>query len=483
MTPYDRWQSPLCTRYTSIPMQEAFGDARKFQTWRKLWLELARAEQTVGIPEVTITPSQILEMASHLDLTPEEFALALKIEKDIRHDVVAHVRTFGQTCPLAKPIIHLGATSAFVTDNADVIIMRDALGLVATNLAKSLDRLRTFARQWRDLPTLAWTHFQAAQPVTVGRRACLWAQELLMDLKEVERVRDNLLLLGVKGATGTQDSFLDLCDGDHAKVKEIDRLVTQAFGFSASFPITGQTYSRKQDLAVLHALVGIAVSAAKMSNDWRLLQHLKEVEEPFEEEQVGSSAMAYKRNPMRSERIKALVRYVLSIFSAALHTPADQWFERTLDDSACRRFTIPETFLCIDAILKLVQNVAEGLVVYPQVITRHLMAELPFMATERIINAMVREGADRQLCHEGLRVHAQAAGKRVKSGDGENDFITRILEDRSFWPIHDQLGDILDPKRFIGRSREQVDEFIADELNPMLEPYAAELGGTSELKV
>jgi adenylosuccinate lyase len=476
--PTDRYDSPLCSRYASKEMQRLFSDDVKFSTWRKLWLELARAEKSLGLP---ISDAQLAEMAAHLgDI---DYAMAAAEEKKRRHDVMAHVHTFGVACPAAAPIIHLGATSCYVTDNTDLLIMRDALGLVADKLARVIDRLATFAQQYRALPTLGFTHFQAAQLTTVGKRACLWLQDLLMDLRAVERARGDLRFRGVKGTTGTQASFLTLFHGDHAKVEELDARVTRAFGFKSAFIVTGQTYSRKVDSEVMSALAGLGATAHKLATDVRLLAHLKEVEEPIEKDQIGSSAMAYKRNPMRSERVCSLSRHLIALGQDAHAAHSVQWMERTLDDSAARRIYLPEAFLAADAVLGILQNVCEGLDVHDQVIARRIRDELPFMATENIIMASVEAGGDRQLAHEKIRVLSREAASEVKDHGRDNDLIQRIRKDAFFAPILPGLDALLDPATFIGRAPQQVDRFLAEEVKPALAPYAGRLEGASRLAV
>jgi adenylosuccinate lyase len=476
--PTDRYDSPLCSRYASKEMQRLFSDDVKFSTWRRLWLELARAERSLGLP---ITEAQLGEMAAHLgDI---DYALAAAEEKKRRHDVMAHVHTFGVACPAAAPIIHLGATSCYVTDNTDLIVMRDALDLLSLKLARAIDRLAAFALRYRALPTLGFTHFQAAQLTTVGKRACLWLQDLLMDLRALGRVRGDLRFRGVKGTTGTQASFLALFAGDHAKVEELDRLVTAAFGFSSAFIVTGQTYTRKVDAEVVSALAGLGASAHKLATDLRLLAHLKEIEEPIEKDQIGSSAMAYKRNPMRAERICSLSRHLMALGGDAHATHAVQWMERTLDDSAGRRIYLPEAFLAADAVLGILQNVVEGLDVHEPVITRHIRDELPFMATENLIMAMVQAGGDRQLTHEKIRVLSREAAAQVKDHGKDNDLIARVRADGFFAPIHAQLDALLEPSTFVGRAPQQVDRFLAEEVRPALQPFAGRLAGTSQLNV
>jgi len=475
------YQSPLIGRYSSSEMQVLFSDDTKFRTWRKLWLELARAEQSLGIDQ--ITDKALQQMEANLDFTEEDYRVVAEIEREIRHDVMSHVRRFGQVCPAAAPIIHIGATSCEVDDNTYLIVMREALGIIALRIARVLHPLAQFADAWKGTPTLGFTHFQPAQLVTVGKRAAMWAQDLLMDLGAVESLQDWMPFRGIKGTTGTQDSFLDLFAGDHDKVVELDRLVKTAFGFSRSLTITGQTYTRKIDTRVLMVLADLAASMHKMCTDLRLLASRKEIEEPFEKGQVGSSAMAYKRNPMREERNCALDRHPMALVFEGLFTQATQWFERTLDDSACRRLYIPEAFLAADGALLVLQNVVEGLVVYPAMIQRHVMEELPFMATEHIINAMVKVGANRQETHERIRVHAQAAGENVKLHGGDNDLIVRLQGDDFFRPVRDEFDTILDPRRFIGRCVEQVEEFITNEVESVLDPYMDRVDEKSELKV
>jgi adenylosuccinate lyase len=474
----DRYDSPLASRYASKEMSALFSDDRKFQTWRRLWIELARAERRLGL---AITDAQIAEMEANVERI--DYEMARKEEKKRRHDVMAHVHTFGVAAPSAAPIIHLGATSCYVTDNTDLIVMRDGLRLLSRKLARVIDRLGAFAERHKGMPALGFTHFQAAQLTTVGKRACLWLQDLLIDLGRIEREARALRFRGVKGTTGTQASFLALFHGDHAKVEELDRLVTAAFGFDSAFLVTGQTYTRKVDADVVAALASLGASVHKIGTDLRLLAHLKEIEEPFEEEQIGSSAMAYKRNPMRAERACSLGRHLMTLVGDAYHTHAVQWMERTLDDSAVRRVFIPEAFLAADAALGILQNVAEGLVVYPQVIARRIRDELPFMATENVIMAMVAAGGSRQEAHEHIRVLSHQAAARVKQEGLDNDLIARIRGDAFFSPIHSQLDQLLDPRTFVGRAPEQVTRFLAEELRPALTPYAAELGGRSELQV
>lgn len=474
----NRYRSPLSSRYASAEMSENFSADKKFQTWRRLWVELARAEQKLGLSVSDVQISAMEAKISEID-----YDLAAHEEKKRRHDVMAHVHTFGVACPEAAGIIHWGATSCFVTDNTDLICLRDGIDLLLPKFARAIDRFARFAKEFRALPTLGFTHYQPAQLTTVGKRACLWIQDLLFDLRNVERARADLRFRGVKGTTGTQASFLTLFDGDHAKVKELDRLVTDAFGFERSYAVTGQTYSRKIDCDVLSVLGSFGATAHKIGTDLRLLANLKEVEEPFGKDQIGSSAMAYKRNPMRSERACSLARHLMALVADAQQTAAVQWLERTLDDSANRRLSLPEGFLTADAVLLILQNVAEGLVVYPQVIARRIRQELPFMATENIIMAMVKAGGDRQECHEKVRVLSHEAGAVVKQEGGDNDLIERIRADAYFAPLHSELEALLDPQSFIGRAPEQVDEFLSGEVEPALASYRGHLEGETELSV
>ncbi len=468
---------PLIDRYASREMIEVFSEERRFSTWRRLWVALAEAEKDLGLP---IDQDQINELKAHID--DLNLDVARQYERELRHDVMAHIKAYGDQCPKARGIIHLGATSCFVTDNTDIILMRDALEIILTKVANILDNLATFARKYKDLPTLGFTHFQPAQPTTVGKRACLWAQDFLMDLHQLERVKGDLRFRGAKGTTGTQDSFLKLFDGDHEKVKALDRLVTQKMGFEKAFLITGQTYTRKQDAQVLYALGGLATSAHKFATDLRLLQHLKEVEEPFGKKQVGSSAMPYKRNPMRSERVCALSRFLLSLTENLPYTTATQWMERTLDDSANRRISIPEAFFTADAILELCMDITSGMVVYPRVIERHLREELPFMAAEEVMMRAVKKGGDRQALHERIRKYAMEAARAVKEGE-DNPFLDMIASDPAFGLSREELKDILEPRRFVGRAPQQVEEFLEKELFPALEPYRDLLGLKSQVKV
>ena len=473
------YESPLSSRYASDEMQYIFSPDKKFSTWRKLWVALARAEMELGLP---VTQEQIDEMEAHLN--DIDYDVAAKYEKDLRHDVMAHVHTFGELCPKAMPIIHLGATSCYVGDNTDVILMREGLELVRTKLVRVLAKLSDFADKYKSLPTLGFTHFQSAQLVTVGKRATLWMNELLMDLDEVEYRIANLKLLGSKGTTGTQASFLELFEGDHEKCRELDRRIAAEMGFDHVVPVSGQTYSRKVDAAVLATLSGIAQSASKFATDMRLLCHLKEVEEPFEAKQIGSSAMPYKRNPMRCERICALSRYVMADAMNPVVTAANQWFERTLDDSANKRISVPEAFLAVDAILNIYENVASGLVVHEKVIERHVMEELPFMATENIMMDAVKRGGNRQELHERIRQLSIAAGSNVKDKGLENNLIDLIAEDPLFGMSREELTAHLEPSRYIGRCAEQTEEFLRDCVAPVLARYPESVqGSATELKV
>ena len=462
----DCYESPLSSRYASKEMKYIFSPDMKFRTWRKLWIALAESEMELGLP---ITQEQIDELKANADNINYEVAEAR--EKLVRHDVMSHVYAYGQQCPKAKGIIHLGATSCYVGDNTDVIIMTEGLKLVRNKLVTVIRELAKFADKYKDLPTLAFTHFQPAQPTTVGKRASLWLQELLMDLEDVEYQLSKAKLLGCKGTTGTQASFLELFEGDHEKCKELDRRIAKKMGYSACFAVSGQTYSRKLDTQVLNVLSGIAQSAAKFSNDIRLLQHLKEVEEPFEKNQIGSSAMAYKRNPMRSERIGSLSRYVMVDVLNGAFTTATQWFERTLDDSANKRLSIPEAFLAIDGILNLYANVTDGLVVYPKVIEQRLRKELPFMATENSMMDAVKRGGDRQELHEKIRQHSMAASRVVKEEGGENDLLERIANDKSFGVTLEELEAILQPSKYVGRAPQQTTDFLNEVVYPAIAPY------------
>jgi adenylosuccinate lyase len=475
--PHNTYESPLATRNASTQMLGLFSPAKKFGLWRRLWLELARCERELGL--MRISPEAIAQMESKFD--DIDFAAAAEWEKRLRHDVMAHVHTFEEAAPAAKGVIHLGATSQYVVDNADLIIMREAMTLLATRLADAIDALGTFAMKWKDLPTLGYTHFQPAQLTTVGKRATLWAQDLAIDLEELEYRIANLKFRGVKGTTGTQASFLSLFDGDHAKVDALDQMVTARFGFKQSFTVTGQTYPRKVDAQIISALAGIAASVHKFCNDIRLLAGMKQIEEPFEAEQVGSSAMAYKRNPMRCERATGLARFVISLSSSPLQTAAEQWFERTLDDSSNKRLSIAESFLAIDGCLLIVSNVARGLVVYPKIIEAAVMAELPFMATEEILMAGVRAGGDRQELHEAVRKHSLAAAEQVKLHGMPNDLIVRLSEDGLFDSV--DLAKVLDPSAFIGRAPEQVEAFVGEVVEGIRGRYPNALAGNHSLKV
>ena len=475
-----RYESPLSSRYASDQMQYIFSPDKKFSTWRRLWVALARAEMELGLP---VTAEQVAELEAHL--TDIDYDKAAQYEKKLRHDVMAHVHTYGEACPKAMPIIHLGATSCYVGDNTDVILMREGLCLIRDELVRVLDKLARFARQYKALPTLGFTHFQPAQLVTVGKRAALWMNELLLDLADVEYRIANLKLLGCKGTTGTQASFLELFDGDHAKCRELDRKIAAEMGFEATSAVSGQTYSRKVDYQVVSTLSGIAQSASKFATDLRLLCHLKEVEEPFEKNQIGSSAMPYKRNPMRCERICALARYVMADAVNPAVTAASQWFERTLDDSANKRLSVPEAFLAVDAILNIWANVADGLVVHEKVIEKHVLEELPFMASENIMMDAVKKGGNRQDLHERIRVLSQQAGANVKDLGLSNNLIDLIAADPAFAMLsREELTAHLEPSRYIGRCPEQVEEFLKEEVEPVLERYPHALEGkTAELKV
>ena len=474
----DRYQSPLSERYASKEMQYIFSPDMKFRTWRKLWIALAETEQELGL---NITDEQIQEMKEHQD--DINYEVARERDKVVRHDVMSHVYAFGVQCPTAKPIIHLGATSCYVGDNTDIIVMTEALRLVKKKLVNVIAQLADFAEKYKDLPTLAFTHFQPAQPTTVGKRATLWTQEFLMDLEDLEYVLSTMKLLGSKGTTGTQASFLELFDGDQQKIDRIDPMIAEKMGFDACVPVSGQTYSRNTDTRVLNILAGIAASAHNMSNDIRLLQHLKEVEEPFEKTQIGSSAMAYKRNPMRSDRIASLSRYVICDAVNPAITSACQWFERTLDDSANKRLSVPEAFLAVDGILDLCLNVTDGLKVYPKVIERHLMAELPFMATENIMMDAVKAGGDRQELHEKIRELSMEAGRNVKEEGKENNLLELIAADPSFHMTLEELQASMEPSRYVGRSREQVDAFVKNVVQPILDANRDLLGVKAEINV
>lgn len=458
------YDSPFNSRYASREMQELFSPDMKFRTWRRLWIALAEAEKELGLK---ITDEQIEELKKHQNNINYDVAEAK--EKEFRHDVMAHIHAYGEQCPNARGIIHLGATSCYVGDNTDIIIMTEALKLVKVKLLTIIKKLSDFALKYKDMPTLGFTHYQPAQLVTVGKRACLWLQDLLIDLEDLEYVLSNMKLLGQKGTTGTQASFLSLFEGDHEKVKKLEKLIAEKMGFNSVFPVSGQTYTRKLDSRVLNVLSGIAQSAYKFSNDMRLLQSMKEMEEPFEEKQIGSSAMAYKRNPMRSERISSLARYVIVDALNPAITASTQWFERTLDDSANKRISIPEAFLAVDAILNIYINIADGMVVYPKVIEKHIQEELPFMATENIMMEAVKRGGDRQEIHERIRVHSMEAAKKVKQEGKSNDLIERIAADPAFKINLDELKSVLKPENYIGRAPQQVEEFIREYVKPVLD--------------
>jgi len=479
MNAYEQYDNPLIRRYASKAMSFLFSPQFKHQTWRTLWIHLAEAQRDLGLP---ITNEQIAELKAHE--TDIDFAEAEAQEKIVRHDVMAHVHAYGKQCPKAAGIIHLGATSAYVADNTDLIQMKDGLHLVRKRLLRTIDALASFAETWKAQPTLGFTHFQPAQPVTVGKRATLWIQELLLDLEEVEGLIESLPFLGVKGTTGTQASFLELFNGDHAKVKALDAEVTKRAGFSRSLAVSGQTYTRKLDARVLSALSNIAQSLSKYSTDLRLLQHLKEVEEPFEKSQIGSSAMAYKRNPMRSERIGSLARFVESLHASCAFTSSTQWFERTLDDSANKRLAVAQAFLATDAILIIAENVSSNLVVYPKVIERRLREELPFMLTENIMMDAVKRGGNRQELHEQIRVHSVEAARQVKQYGNANDLLERIAGDASFDTNVEALTKMLDPALYTGRSAQQTEEFLAEQVKPALSKWNDWKNlGAEELKV
>ncbi len=480
----DRYTSPLSERYASKEMQYIFSQDMKFTTWRKLWIALAETEMELGLSEngkPVITQEQIDELKAHVN--DINYDVAVKREKLVRHDVMSHVYAYGQQCPKAAGIIHLGATSCYVGDNTDIIIMNEALKLVHKKLVSVIAELANFANKYKNQPTLAFTHFQPAQPTTVGKRATLWLQEFMMDLEDLEYVQSTLKLLGSKGTTGTQASFLELFNGDQETIDKIDPMIAEKMGFKACYPVSGQTYSRKVDTRVLNILAGIAASAHKMSNDIRLLQHLKEVEEPFEKNQIGSSAMAYKRNPMRSERIASLSRYVMVDALNPAITSATQWFERTLDDSANKRLSVPEGFLAIDGILDLCLNVVDGLVVYPKVIYKHFMAEIPFMATENIMMDAVKEGGNRQELHEKIRQLSMEAGKTVKEEGKENNLVDLIAADPAFGLTKEQIEANLKPELYVGRAPRQVEVFLRDVVNPVLDANKSELGVKAEINV
>lgn len=464
----DFYQSPFSVRYASREMQRIFSERNKFTTWRRLWVALAESEQSLGLP---ISDEQLDELRSHVE--DVNFEVAEAREKIVRHDVMSHVYAYGEQCPKAKGIIHLGATSCYVGDNTDLIIMREALRLLRGKLVTVVGNLAGFAEKYAGMPTLAFTHFQPAQPTTVGKRATLWLQDVMSDIEDLDYVLGGLKLLGSKGTTGTQASFLELFNGDHEKCRRLDAMIAEKMGFPGCYAVSGQTYSRKIDSRILNVLSGIAQTATKFSNDIRLLQHLKEVEEPFEKSQIGSSAMAYKRNPMRSERIASIARFVICDALNPAITAATQWFERTLDDSANKRIAMAEGFLAIDGILDLFANVSNGLVVYPNVIAKHLAAELPFMASENIMMDAVKAGGDRQELHEAIRANAQAAAAHVKLDGGENDLLERLAEDPHFAGMNLDLAETLRAEKYVGRAPEQVKEYLAEEVKPFLEANAA----------
>ena len=472
------YESPLSSRYCDKEMKYIFSPDMKFRTWRKLWIALAETEMELGLP---ITQEQIDELKANADNI--NYSVAEEREKLVRHDVMSHVYAYGVQCPKAKGIIHLGATSCYVGDNTDIIIMTEALKLIRNKLVTVIRNLSAFADKYKSLPTLGFTHFQPAQPTTVGKRATLWIQDLLMDLEDVEYQLSKAKLLGSKGTTGTQASFLELFEGDHEKCRQLDKKIAEKMGYNGCFAVSGQTYSRKLDSQFLAVLSGIAQSASKFSNDIRLLQHLKEVEEPFEKNQIGSSAMAYKRNPMRSERITSLSRYVMCDVLNPAITAATQWFERTLDDSANKRISVAEAFLGVDAILNLYANVADGLVVYEKVIEQRLRKELPFMATENIMMDAVKRGADRQVLHERIRVHSMAASKVIKEEGGENDLLERIAADDAFGVTLDELKSIISPEKYVGRAPQQTEEFLNEVVRPALEPYSSIATEQAEINV
>ena len=469
----DTYESPLSSRYADIEMKYIFSPDMKFKTWRKLWIALAEAENELGLE---VTKEQIDELKAHAD--DINYEVAEQREKLVRHDVMSHVYAYGQQCPKAAGIIHLGATSCYVGDNTDVIIMTEALKIVEKKLVSTIRLLSQFADKYKNLPTLAFTHFQPAQPTTVGKRATLWIQDLLMDLEDVQYVIKSMKLLGCKGTTGTQASFLELFEGDHEKCRKIDKLIAEKMGYTDCFAVSGQTYSRKLDSRVLNVLAGIAQSASKFSNDIRLLQHLKEIEEPFEKNQIGSSAMAYKRNPMRSERMASLSRYVMIDVLNPYITAATQWFERTLDDSANKRLSVPEAFLAVDAILNLYMNVSDGLVVYERVITAHLMNELPFMMTENIMMDAVKKGGNRQELHEKIRTYSM----EVKTS-GSNDLLEKIANDPAFFVTLDELKAKIEPSKYVGRSPKQTEDFLNEVVKPALAPYESMATETAEINV
>ena len=472
------YETPLNSRYASREMQYIFSPDFKFRTWRKLWIALAESERELGL---NISAEQIAELREHADEI--NYEVAAEREKLVRHDVMSHVYAYGELCPKAKPIIHLGATSCYVGDNTDVITMTEGLKLIQKKLVNLMDKLSKFAIEYKDMPCLGFTHYQPAQPTTVGKRSTLWLQDILMDYNQVTYQIENMRLLGSKGTTGTQASFMELFDGDHEKIKQLDQKIAEKMGFASCFPVSGQTYSRKLDYQVLSCLSGVAQSASKFSSDIRLLQHMKEIEEPFEKNQIGSSAMAYKRNPMRSERIASLSRYVICDALNPALTASAQWFERTLDDSANKRISVAEAFLATDAVLELYINVVSGLVVYPKMIEKRLLSELPFMATENIMMEAVKRGGDRQDLHERIRVHSMEAGKVVKVEGGNNDLLSRIAADPAFGMTLSELESVMDPKNFVGRAPQQTEEFVNDFIKPIVEENKDLLGLDVEINV
>lgn len=474
----DTYENPLNTRYASKEMQYLFSPDKKFTTWRKLWIALAESEKELGLP---ITDEQIAELKAHAE--DINYDVAKEREKKVRHDVMSHVYAYGVQCPTAKPIIHLGATSCYVGDNTDIIIMTEAMRLVKQKLICLINELAKFCEEYKSLPTLAFTHFQPAQPTTVGKRASLWLEDLLLDLEELEHQLSKAKLLGCKGTTGTQASFYELFDGDHEKCKELDRKIAAKMGYTDCFPVSGQTYPRKLDSQVLNVLSGIAQSAYKFSNDIRLLQHLKQIEEPFEKSQIGSSAMAYKRNPMRSERIGSLSRYVIVDALNPAITASTQWFERTLDDSANKRISVPEAFLAVDAILSLYINVVDGLVVYPKVINQQFMREIPFMATENIMMDAVKKGGDRQELHEKIRRYSMEAGRMVKEEGKDNNLVDLIAADSAFGLTREEILAVMKPENFVGRAPEQVSDFLNEYVYPIIEKNKELLGVKVEINV
>ncbi|MBQ9808373.1 MAG: adenylosuccinate lyase [Ruminococcus sp.] len=471
------YESPFCTRYASEEMQYVFSADKKFTTWRKLWVALARAEMKLGLP---VTEAQVKQLEEHIN--DIDYDMAAAREKEVRHDVMAHVYTYGKACPDAAGIIHLGATSCYVGDNTDVIIMRDALKIVRRKLINVMNNLAKFANEYKDMPCMAYTHLQPAQPTTVGKRATLWLNELLMDFEELEYRISNLKLLGSKGTTGTQASFMELFEGDTAKIKELERMIAEEMGFDAVVPVSGQTYSRKADWQVLSVLSGIAQSCSKFSNDLRILQSFEEMEEPREKSQIGSSAMAYKRNPMRCERITSLARYVMIDVLNPAFTAGTQWFERTLDDSANKRISVAEAFLGVDAILNIMMNVTDGMVVYPEIVRRRLMAKLPFMATENIMMDAVKKGGDRQQLHERIREYSMIAAEQIKIYGKESNLCELIVNDPMFMITREELDAVLKPENYTGRSSQQVDEFLTECINPILEANKDILGENFEMK-